>query len=265
MSGLSENEDLASGPRDNIRETLGLGERLSPGVVMIHGDIFAAPENSVLIHACNCQGSWGAGIAFAFKQRYPEAYAVYHSHCTSVSNRASLVGTALLIPPQPNDAKGHWIGCLFTSQHYGRRVDTPDNILLNTISSFEHLLNLVGNEETGGTRTIGELHACKINSGRFGVDWDLTKEILEDGLDEDGKGRGLYVYHFDEFVPRATHRGGGVRGGRGGYDGRGGGGGRGGGRGGQGGGLGAGSGLRERTGLSFGTSVLSLRGLGSTR
>jgi len=45
------------------------------------GDIFSAPSNSILIHACNCQGSWGAGIAEAFKKYYPEAFTKYAAHC----------------------------------------------------------------------------------------------------------------------------------------------------------------------------------------
>ncbi|KAF3247403.1 ADP-ribose 1''-phosphate phosphatase [Orbilia oligospora] len=90
------------------------------GVIMVHGDIFAAPTNSVLIHACNCQGSWGAGIALAFKQLYPAAYRIYHNHCTNVSNPSSLLGTTLLIPPQPTDRKTHWIACY---RDIGHRID----------------------------------------------------------------------------------------------------------------------------------------------
>lgn len=170
---VAENEapaSVTSVPSDEGVETIDAGEGQSGGVVMVRGDIFAAPANSVLIHACNCRGSWGAGIALAFKRLYPAAYGVYHTHCTNVSNPSSLLGTTLLIPPQPTDPNGHWIACLFTSVYYGQRVDTPENILENTASSFEHLLNLVANKEAG-RRTVGEMHACKINSGRFGVEW----------------------------------------------------------------------------------------------
>ncbi|KAK6516421.1 ADP-ribose 1''-phosphate phosphatase [Arthrobotrys conoides] len=170
----------------------------SGGVVMVHGDIFAAPTNSVLIHACNCQGSWGAGIALAFKQLYPAAYRIYHNHCTNLTNPSSLLGTALLIPPQPTDRNNHWIACLFTSVYYGRRVDDPDKILESTASAFEHFLNLVANEEVAGRRVVGELHACKINSGRFGVDWERSRRVLEEGLEVGGRGRVVFAYEFEE-------------------------------------------------------------------
>ena len=33
------------------------------------GDIFTVPEGSVIIHACNCVGEWGAGFAAALRQK----------------------------------------------------------------------------------------------------------------------------------------------------------------------------------------------------
>ncbi|EPS42240.1 hypothetical protein H072_3787 [Dactylellina haptotyla CBS 200.50] len=170
------------------------------GVVMVHGDIFAAPANSVLVHACNCVGSWGAGIALAFKQKYPAAYEVYRSHCESRSNPAGLLGTTLLIEPQLTDPGKHWIACLFASARYGKRVDTPDMILEATDAAFEHMVNQVANVEKGG-REIGALHACKINSGRFGVDWERSREVLNKVVREEGNGRTVTVYEFEEVAP----------------------------------------------------------------
>ncbi|KAL1953134.1 hypothetical protein VTO42DRAFT_3569 [Malbranchea cinnamomea] len=99
------------------------------------GDLFDVPDGAVLIHACNCQGSWGKGIAEAFKTTYPAAFRIYRAHCkehlspknqsqnqnpyqgTAAAGNASIVtknaeftattrypeGTALIIPPQPED------------------------------------------------------------------------------------------------------------------------------------------------------------------
>ena len=39
------------------------------------------------------------------------------------AHKPLLVGKALLIRPQPGTL--HWIACLFTSRHYGRRKDEP--------------------------------------------------------------------------------------------------------------------------------------------
>ncbi|KAH0158321.1 hypothetical protein KCU67_g7558, partial [Aureobasidium melanogenum] len=62
------------------------------------GDLFDAPPNTLLLHACNCVGSWGAGIALAFKKRYPKHFAVYEAYCKSKTPN-SILSTCLLIPP----------------------------------------------------------------------------------------------------------------------------------------------------------------------
>ncbi|EER37976.1 ADP-ribose 1''-phosphate phosphatase [Histoplasma capsulatum H143] len=103
-------------------------------ITEIQGDLFDAPEGAALIHACNCQGSWGKGIAATFKEKYPAAYRIFRSHCqqylshpqtwtqTQTETRPIPVripgtdpsrqqpralklpeGTALIIPPQPAD------------------------------------------------------------------------------------------------------------------------------------------------------------------
>lgn len=146
------------------------------------GDIFSAPPNALLIHACNTQGSWGAGIAAAFKDRYPAAYQVYNSHCIKAHNpRTDPVetGSALLIPPSETDeASQHYIGCLFTSARYGRAKDRPEEILTATGSAVRDLLQQVREMEKDGKEVSG-VRMCKINSARFGVPWERTVEVLE--------------------------------------------------------------------------------------
>ncbi|KAE8419234.1 ADP-ribose 1''-phosphate phosphatase [Aspergillus pseudocaelatus] len=184
----------------------------------MQGDLFDAPDGAALIHACNCIGSWGGGIAKAFKQKYPAAYNIYHSHCqkykfnpeylvtsnspdkpdkpdkpdnTQPSTRNRNIrlpeGTALIIPPQEKDSKGkakkHWIICLFTSRNFGKRVSSPDVIIQNTELAVADMVRQIDGlraEESG----IGELWSCRFNSGLFGVKWELSRRVLEDsGLD----------------------------------------------------------------------------------
>ncbi|KAF1938401.1 hypothetical protein EJ02DRAFT_457910 [Clathrospora elynae] len=141
------------------------------------GDIFAAPPNTLLIHACNTQGSWGAGIAAAFKSKYPKAYPVYRNFCINEYNPKSdpiPTGTALLIPPV-DIGNTHWIGCLFTSAKYGKGKDKADVIVRNTAPAMQMLIELVNKAEG----EIAEVRICKINSGKFGVPWEKTKDALE--------------------------------------------------------------------------------------
>ncbi|PWY95335.1 phosphatase [Aspergillus sclerotioniger CBS 115572] len=160
----------------------------------IQGNIFDAPDGTGLIHACNCRGSWGKGIAKAFRERYPAAYEIYRSHCRRCSSapRYNTVlidggarkirvpeGTALIIPPQKKDyeagiSKRHWIICLFTSRGFGRMVSPEDTILENTGLAVADMQRQLDQLEG-----LSELWSCQFNSGLFGVEWARSKEILK--------------------------------------------------------------------------------------
>ncbi|RMY70500.1 hypothetical protein D0862_14743 [Hortaea werneckii] len=162
---------------------------MPPKIVESKGDIFSAPPNTLLIHACNCEGSWGAGIAKAFKTQYPSAYQTYHAHCTSHTPE-ELIGTALLIPTfrggddeddgstrtrtkssrktkattvgneQPNSSERqhkHFIGCLFTSRSKGaKKRDSPSQILDATGSAMRDLVEQVARHIQNNQSTVGE-------------------------------------------------------------------------------------------------------------
>ena len=132
-----------------------------------------------LSDACNTQGSWGAGVAFTFKKRYPRAYSIYHNHCKSrPSEIPRLTGTCLLISPQQGDSKKHWIACLFTSPRYGRQKAAADKILEYTAAALEDLKTQV-EVLRESKKEVGELWAVRINSGKFGVPWERSKSVLE--------------------------------------------------------------------------------------
>ncbi|RHZ61505.1 ADP-ribose 1''-phosphate phosphatase [Aspergillus turcosus] len=180
-------------------------------ITEIEGNLFHAPDGAALIHACNCQGSWGKGIAKAFKDKYPAAFAIYRSHCQNLlsspryrpepavqseesqsharSSRSIRLpeGTALIIPPQKRDSeangKKHWIICLFTSRGFGRGVSTPDVIIRNTelaVADMERQLAELQAGHSSQEGTVGELWSCRFNSGLFGVAWERSRRVLED-------------------------------------------------------------------------------------
>lgn len=203
-AGLDEpRKDAPSGidstrnsPRSQSVGTLSISEET--------GDLFASPPSTLLIHACNSQGTWGAGIAAAFKSRYPLAFARYNSYCQSQKRlKTDLSGTALLIPPldQGKGKGNHFIGCLFTSRGKGWTKDSPERILSNTGPAMEDLLKQMRDwneahsapsdgkaagvgekcEKDGASSDsqIGGIWMCKINSGLFNVPWGKSKAVLE--------------------------------------------------------------------------------------
>ena len=94
-------------------------------LVYVEGDLFVAPDHSILVHACNTLGSWGSGIALTFREKYPAQFAQYQAHCKT--HGQALVGTCLLILGDKHD-----IACLFTSRAYGKDKDKPAEILAAT-------------------------------------------------------------------------------------------------------------------------------------
>eukprot|EP00897_Mesotaenium_endlicherianum_P005423 jgi/Mesen1/4909/ME000245S03964 len=118
-------------------------------------------DKTILVHACNCKGNWGAGIAKEFANRYSASYEEYKKVCSSKEG-VDLIGTYL-------NASG--IGCLFTSIGYGRKRDPPDEILEFTKLAVEAML-----AELAPTVTI---HSPRINAGLFCVPWEETEEVIK--------------------------------------------------------------------------------------
>jgi ADP-ribose 1''-phosphate phosphatase len=166
----------APAPESSSEEDSSSSDEEAPKITLTErkGDLFAAPPNTLLIHACNCVGSWNAGIALAFQKTYPAAYAIYQSHCSSRTPN-SLLSTCLLIQPQPGDKPNHWIGCLFTPRKFGRGKDSKDEILDSTDSALQDMLEQL---EDGKKKPKG-VWMCKINSGSFKVPWVQTKKLIE--------------------------------------------------------------------------------------
>lgn len=73
-----------------------------------------------------------------------------------------------------------YIACLYTSNGYGKNVDPLEMILSHTQQALEDLAMQIKTLKGDG-KEAGECRAVRINSGRFGVPWDRTREILKDG------------------------------------------------------------------------------------
>ncbi|CDM38007.1 hypothetical protein DTO013E5_8236 [Penicillium roqueforti] len=227
MSDSDENQATAI-ERADSDESLILMTSSLPAVISFvqetPGNLFDAPNGAALIHACNCQGVWGAGIARAFRDRYPAAYDIYRNHCLiykghPVTNiitdlrdedpQPSFVvdhplGTALIIPPQQSDillhCRRHWIICLFTSQKYGSHVDSEDMIVNNTFAALQDLseqLQVLSRQapETSSERPLS-LYSSRFCTGLFRVPWNRILNLINT------VGLNINVYHPFAFSNR---------------------------------------------------------------
>ncbi|KAK7964055.1 ADP-ribose 1''-phosphate phosphatase [Apiospora saccharicola] len=158
--------------------------------------------DSIVVHACNCLGSWVVGLPAALMELYPGAYKVYQAYCAANNNHnnkpnellpgraSSLIGSVLVIPPTAVDlaavtAAPVFIVCLFASHGYGRRTrNNPglDGTAMVKEASDTCLRQLPGilqglKGRDGGAMVV---YSNKMLSGRFEVNWDWVEEqILE--------------------------------------------------------------------------------------
>lgn len=160
-----------------------------PNVQYISGDLFSVRPGptSVLAHSCNCVGSWGGGIALAFKSRFPQAFQIYKAHCQSYdANPSALVGSCLLIHNTPDMPGGeYWIACLFTSVGHGNRVSPPNMIVQATRLAITDLLRQLHTDRFISTLKPGDeyipvINLPQINAGLFRVPWEQTKAVLKE-------------------------------------------------------------------------------------
>lgn len=134
----------------------------------INDNLFNAPKDCLLVHACNAQGVWGSGIAKQFKEKFPLEFEMYAHYCSD--NKIYLTqGTALIV---------NRVGCLITSKDYGNNVDPVITILMNTNHALKELIS----------NTTMKIAMPKINSGLFKVPWENTEAILK------SFNRDFYIY-----------------------------------------------------------------------
>ena len=161
----------------------------------IKGDLFSHKSlaSAILAHACNCRGSWGAGVAAIFKRQFPSTYKLYVEHCKKyASNPSGLLGSTYLIKSEssdPGNSGRHnvaYVACMFTSDAFGRRKNGPDDIVENTDKLMSHLESQLA--ELSRTEPIEEQECAhvvnmpKINAGLFNVPWEETETVLKKHL-----------------------------------------------------------------------------------
>lgn len=139
-------------------------------IIYKKGSLFDAPKGSILVHAVNAKGVCGAGIAKEFKKRFPESFELYKEMCDEEGSR--LTGIVIYCPEE----KGYFVYNLVTSNGYGKFKDSKKEILANTRSALQFLLE----------STSWPIHSNKFNSGLFGVPWNDTEKILLDVMKEKG-------------------------------------------------------------------------------
>jgi ADP-ribose 1''-phosphate phosphatase len=131
-------------------------------LVYKRGNLFDAPPDVILAHACNTRGAWGAGIALQFRDAYPRTFESYARACRL--NGDDLLGRGYII----HESGERPVGVLFTSLGFGRGLSNKNLILTSTRTAVRELIS-------HAKRTGLEIHSPKFNSGLFKVSWPETE------------------------------------------------------------------------------------------
>lgn len=129
-------------------------------VRFVAGDLFAEPGLDGLAHGCNCAGAMGAGIAVAFKKRWPQMYAEYREMCRDGKFR-------------PGDVFA-WRDDDVVVFNLGTQVHWQTAATLVAIEdSLRRMLRLA--TEFG----VDRIGVPRIGAGLGGLDWTDVRAVLE--------------------------------------------------------------------------------------
>lgn len=142
-------------------------------ITYIKGNILEAGDfPRILLHSCNCNGSWGGGIAYQLAMLYPDVEENYEESCERYGS--GLLGKCQLIEAEKDDDL--IIGCLFTAA-FGGSDQNDSDILKYTKMALENFKSQL--QQYPGLNS-SKIIMPKINSGIFGVPWEETEKILKE-------------------------------------------------------------------------------------
>jgi O-acetyl-ADP-ribose deacetylase (regulator of RNase III) len=135
---------------------------------MIHftkGDMFDV-EVDIRVNTVNCKGVMGAGVALAFKNRYPDMFLDYRNACLAEEIQP---GKMYVWKGAPED----WIINFPTKRHW-REKSRYEDIELGLLSLHEYL------KEFPGIRVALPALGC----GNGGLDWKRVAPMIEEKLSD---------------------------------------------------------------------------------
>lgn len=140
--------------------------------------LFSAPNDSIIVHACNSQGVWGSGIAKAFKEKYAHSYVDYNRFCADMNmSRGSACGRAGM--SSFHVSEDHWVAWIVTSHNFGSQVSVPELIKIHTTMALQDLCKKIYLAHSAENHPTINVYSNKFNSGLFNVPWADSELILE--------------------------------------------------------------------------------------
>ena len=130
-----------------------------------HGDILSQ-TGGVIVQQVNAQGVMGSGIAFAVKNRYPDAFTDYKKLCV-MSTGATAVGKTVFTPHD----SGPTIANCITQLQFGREG--------KKYVSYKAIQECFETVAEYASRKAEHVHYPLIGAGLGGGDWAIISEIID--------------------------------------------------------------------------------------
>jgi O-acetyl-ADP-ribose deacetylase (regulator of RNase III) len=143
----------------------------------VKGDLFETPEIRAYAHTVNCAGTMDAGVAIAFKKRWPRMFEDYQLRC---KDRRLALGDVFVW--NEDDVV---VYNLATQQSWRARSKLPA-----LSRAVKKMLDLAA---AAGVKKIG---LPRIGTGLGGFDWKRVRSILE----EHGAGSPVELVVFEQFI-----------------------------------------------------------------
>lgn len=126
-------------------------------------------ETGIVVHGCNAQGTMGAGVARAIRDKWPVAYKEYLELCRKAPKPQVLLGVSQIICV--SEEPKLFVANCFTQLYYGRQGKYADTGAI--ASSLGQVYDFASSRQL-------TIYMPKIGCGLGGLDWDKdVKDIVE--------------------------------------------------------------------------------------
>ena len=144
------------------------------------GNLLLAKDVEVIGHSCNCQNTFGSGIARTIREMYPDAY---KADCGAAVAKVNTLGRFSVgyIPTDNNPSSISRIYNLYGQNLFGKGTrQTNYDALYSALEGMAH--DLIENDMDLPVPPVGFPYL--IGSFRGGGNWDIVSRLIEVAFDD---------------------------------------------------------------------------------
>ena len=143
------------------------------------GDIFKE-KTEAIVNPVNCVGVAGAGLAFAFRKRYPNVYREYKEVCDKGLMK---IGQVLVVTIHGKPSPPKYIVHVPTKRHW------KDNSILEDVETGIKGISVILEKYN-----INSISIPALGCGLGGLEWNDVRDIMEDKLREHQEYKRIVIF-----------------------------------------------------------------------